>query len=297
MISVLSKLIWFMTLIVVITSDDIEGDDIAVNVHRPKQLNVYAYNHPPVFESDDIAVKNNHNLQRRDAENDNFKSTVNEEDNFGLTSPNPSKSTNIKLGGENNNVTPNKVRRRKLRRKDAKKVKNFTSNDAIDFIEQNKSVTKVTESTTPITTTAKTIRTVASAITTFPKRPVEDSKRIEFQRRSRERGPVVKILNEQNRVYAHTGNFHYSYDTADGTSISSRGKLINIDNEKAGEAIEGSVSYTDKEGNDFSLSYTADENGYRPVGSHLPTPPPIPPAIARALAYIAQRSTTEPNTE
>lgn len=55
--------------------------------------------------------------------------------------------------------------------------------------------------------------------------------------------------------------------------------------------------FQDKEGNDFNLSYTADENGYRPVGDHLPTPPPIPPAIARALLYLATKPTPEPVTE
>lgn len=55
--------------------------------------------------------------------------------------------------------------------------------------------------------------------------------------------------------------------------------------------------FQDKEGNDFSLSYTADENGYRPVGEHLPTSPPIPPAIARALRYLATKTTPQPVTE
>lgn len=55
--------------------------------------------------------------------------------------------------------------------------------------------------------------------------------------------------------------------------------------------------FQDKEGNDFSLSYTADENGYRPIGEHLPTSPPIPPAIARALRYLATKTTPEPVTE
>lgn len=56
------------------------------------------------------------------------------------------------------------------------------------------------------------------------------------------------------------------------------------------EAIvaQGSFSYTDLEGNQISLTYTADdEGGFQPVGAHLPTPPPIPPAIQKALEWIA----------
>lgn len=53
------------------------------------------------------------------------------------------------------------------------------------------------------------------------------------------------------------------------------------------QAAQGSFSYTAPEGEQISLQYVADENGFQPSGSHLPTPPPIPEAIQRALAYLA----------
>ncbi|KAJ2946976.1 hypothetical protein O0L34_g16322 [Tuta absoluta] len=111
--------------------------------------------------------------------------------------------------------------------------------------------------------------------------------------------PIVPIVASENLVFGNTGDFKYSYESGDGTIAFSNGKLktSDYDKEQAGEAVEGGFSYKDKEGNDFSLSYTADENGYRPVGAHLPTPPPIPPAIARALAYLATKPTPEPVTE
>lgn len=35
--------------------------------------------------------------------------------------------------------------------------------------------------------------------------------------------------------------------------------------DQMGESVKGSYSYTDDEGRVYSVSYTADENGYRPV--------------------------------
>lgn len=62
--------------------------------------------------------------------------------------------------------------------------------------------------------------------------------------------------------------------------------------DQMGQAVQGGFSYLDDNGETISLSYTADENGYRPVGDHLPTPPPIPEAIARALELLATKEPT-----
>lgn len=51
--------------------------------------------------------------------------------------------------------------------------------------------------------------------------------------------------------------------------------------------VRGSYSYNDVNGQPVSLTYTADENGFRPVGAHLPTPPPVPLEILRSLRFLA----------
>ncbi|BFG06006.1 larval cuticle protein 2 [Drosophila madeirensis] len=48
----------------------------------------------------------------------------------------------------------------------------------------------------------------------------------------------------------------------------------------------GSFSWISPEGEHVEIKYVADENGYQPVGAVLPTPPPIPEAIARALVWL-----------
>lgn len=53
------------------------------------------------------------------------------------------------------------------------------------------------------------------------------------------------------------------------------------------KVAQGSFSYTSPEGIPIQITYLADENGFQPQGDHLPTPPPIPPAIQKALAYLA----------
>lgn len=113
----------------------------------------------------------------------------------------------------------------------------------------------------------------------------------------RQRDPIIPIIESENQIYAQTGKFKYSYEGGDGTKSFQSGVLKGVDEEHMGEAVVGGFSYKDEEGNDFMISYTADENGYRPVGAHLPTPPPVPPAIARALLYLATKTTPEPVTK
>lgn len=51
---------------------------------------------------------------------------------------------------------------------------------------------------------------------------------------------------------------------------------------------KGFYTYTGPDNVVYTVHYTADENGFVAQGDHLPTPPPLPEALVRALE--AQRS-------
>ncbi|XP_060517845.1 larval cuticle protein 1-like [Cylas formicarius] len=95
----------------------------------------------------------------------------------------------------------------------------------------------------------------------------------------------VPIVSQEINVEPD-GKFQWSYESGDGTKQEQTGEPKQIENE-IGEAIQGSVSWTDPEGNQHSLKYVADENGYQPESEDIPKPPEIPAAIARALEYNA----------
>ncbi|XP_055846903.1 pupal cuticle protein Edg-78E-like [Episyrphus balteatus] len=73
------------------------------------------------------------------------------------------------------------------------------------------------------------------------------------------------------------GVFHYAFQTSNGIDINSAGDA---------NEIHGLYKYISPEGQAVGLSYTADSNGYHPAGELLPTPPPVPELIIRALAYL-----------
>ncbi|KAK3910508.1 Cuticle protein 3 [Frankliniella fusca] len=94
---------------------------------------------------------------------------------------------------------------------------------------------------------------------------------------------IISLINENNG----DGTYRYSYETENGIQAQEQGQL----QDDGGEGVlraQGSFSFTAPDDNRrYSITYTADENGFQPQGEHLPTPPPIPPEIQRAIAQNA----------
>ncbi|XP_022119549.2 pupal cuticle protein 36-like [Pieris rapae] len=90
---------------------------------------------------------------------------------------------------------------------------------------------------------------------------------------------ILRFENEMNEE-----GFHYAYETSDGTKAEQNGRVLPGSTPEEGSIqVSGSYSYIGDDGQTYSVSYIADENGFQPSGDHLPTPPPIPEAILKSL--------------
>ncbi|XP_076235994.1 cuticular protein 17 [Calliopsis andreniformis] len=104
-----------------------------------------------------------------------------------------------------------------------------------------------------------------------------------------------KILNEDRNQGDNRGDYSYTYETEGGIVLSETGSRKYAGTPSETQLIQGSVQYNAPDGTPIAISWTADEFGTQVAGTHVPTPPPIPPAIQRALEWIAkQPSTPEP---
>lgn len=77
----------------------------------------------------------------------------------------------------------------------------------------------------------------------------------------------------------------FSYETENGIAAQENGV--------GAQSAQGGFQYESPEGAVVQLQYVADENGFSAQGSHLPTPPPTPLAILRALEWIAAHPARE----
>ncbi|XP_049696231.2 larval cuticle protein LCP-17-like [Helicoverpa armigera] len=97
---------------------------------------------------------------------------------------------------------------------------------------------------------------------------------------------AAAVIVRQELDVGVEGQYQWAIETDNGITASESGALKNVGAETPAEVVQGAAGWTSPEGEVISLQYVADENGYQPQGSHLPTPPPIPEAILRALQYI-----------
>ncbi|KAJ8732716.1 hypothetical protein PYW07_015315 [Mythimna separata] len=105
-------------------------------------------------------------------------------------------------------------------------------------------------------------------------------------------GPADKVVAILSQEFDQQpdGSYRYSYEAENGIKAEEAGTLKKATGPDTSDVIiaQGAFSYTAPDGTVINLNYVADdEGGFKPEGAHLPTPPPIPPAIQKALDYLA----------
>ncbi|KAH8379235.1 hypothetical protein KR009_003833 [Drosophila setifemur] len=65
-------------------------------------------------------------------------------------------------------------------------------------------------------------------------------------------------------------NFVFGYETSDGQSANAAGVLNNVGTDHESLAVKGAYSFVGDDGQTYTVTYIADENGFQPQGAHLP---------------------------
>jgi len=103
----------------------------------------------------------------------------------------------------------------------------------------------------------------------------------------RQNEPIPILASNFDGPYPD-GSYSYNYQTGNGIQAQEQGEVVRISPTEDALHVQGSFSYSDHDGKSYGLGYIADENGFQPKGDHLPTPPPVPIGILKALEYIAK---------
>lgn len=95
-------------------------------------------------------------------------------------------------------------------------------------------------------------------------------------------GPIDRIANDVPILRIDNTNdgetYNYALETGNGISAQEQG-----DARGEGTRAHGGFSYTAPDGQVIQIQYTADENGFQPQGIHIPTAPPVPEEILKAI--------------
>ncbi|XP_023335297.1 larval cuticle protein LCP-22 [Eurytemora carolleeae] len=93
-------------------------------------------------------------------------------------------------------------------------------------------------------------------------------------RGGRQTGGTAPALGLLNNPPNENGDYNFNFSTDDGARREEQGRV---------GSVQGSYSFISPEGEQFSVSYTADETGFHPSGL-----PPMPAHVQRTLDHLAK---------
>ncbi|XP_055373232.1 larval cuticle protein 65Ag1-like [Condylostylus longicornis] len=64
--------------------------------------------------------------------------------------------------------------------------------------------------------------------------------------------------------------YKFAYETSDGITREEQGELRNAGTDNEAISVRGSYSFVADDGQTYTITYIADENGFQPEGAHIP---------------------------
>ncbi|XP_037072519.1 flexible cuticle protein 12-like [Pollicipes pollicipes] len=93
--------------------------------------------------------------------------------------------------------------------------------------------------------------------------------------------PEVRVLSEKFEQ-DEQGSYQYAYELDNGQKVDESGQVIPGSEPETGSlSVQGSYSFVGDDGNTYTVTYTADEGGFKPEGAHLPVGPAQIPEYAQ----------------
>ncbi|XP_055919886.1 endocuticle structural glycoprotein SgAbd-9-like [Eupeodes corollae] len=78
--------------------------------------------------------------------------------------------------------------------------------------------------------------------------------------------PEISIIRSESNQDAD-GSYNFVFESSDGSFREENAQVINAGTDEESIKVTGSYKYTDANGQEVLVTYTADENGFVPVGT------------------------------
>ncbi|KAL7638715.1 UNVERIFIED_CONTAM: hypothetical protein RMT77_010248 [Armadillidium vulgare] len=101
---------------------------------------------------------------------------------------------------------------------------------------------------------------------------------------------VMQIVRD-DRVEPSEGKYSFDIETEDGIVRSESGSPLNLEGNPTGQ--QGTISFTFPNGEEFKLSFVANDGGYQPESSWIPVAPEFPHPIPKFVLDQIEKAARE----